>query len=163
MSVNLSARQLEDPGLVTRVDRAIRSSGADPSVLSLEVTEATIQRNAELATTTLQRLKTVGVRIAIDNFGTGYSSLPSLEQLPIDALKIHQSYVTKLGREPAAAGIVKAVVELAHALSLTVVAEGVETDIQMAQLRELRCDEAQGFLFGRPVPSDQVYALLGSA
>ena len=163
MSVNLSARQLEDPGLLARVDRAIRSSGADPSTLCLEVTEATIQRNAELATTTLQRLKAVGVKIAIDNFGTGYSSLPSLEQLPIDALKIHQSYVTKLGREPAAAGIVKAVVELAHALSLTVVAEGVETDIQMAQLRELRCDEAQGFLFGRPVPSDQVYALLGSA
>ena len=162
MSVNLSARQLEDPGLVTRVDRAIRSSGADPSALCLEMTEATIHRNAELATSTLQQLKAVGVKIAIDNFGTGYSSLPSLEQLPIDTLKIHQSYVAKLSREPAAAGIVRAVVELGHALGLNVVAEGVETDMQMAQLRELRCDEAQGFLFGRPVPSDQVYALLGS-
>jgi len=162
MSVNLSARQLEDPGLVTRVDRAIRSSGADPSALCLEMTEATIHRNAELATSTLQQLKAVGVKIAIDNFGTGYSSLPSLEQLPIDTLKIHQSYVAKLSREPAAAGIVRAVVELGHALGLNVVAEGVETDMQMAQLRELRCDEAQGFLFSRPVPSDQVYALLGS-
>jgi len=163
MSVNLSARQLEDPGLVTRVDRAIGSSGVDPSALCLEITEATIHRNAELATSTLQQLNAVGVKIAIDNFGTGCSSLPSLEQLPIDTLKIHQSYVAKLGREPAAAGIVKAVVELAHALGLNVVAEGVETDFQMAQLRELRCDEAQGFLFSRPVPSDQVYTLLGSA
>jgi EAL domain-containing protein (putative c-di-GMP-specific phosphodiesterase class I) len=162
ISVNLSPRQVEDRDLVTSVASAIRASGADPSTLCVEITEATIQYNAELATSTLQDLKTIGVQVAIDNFGTGYSSLSSLRQLPVDTLKIHQSFVSKLDTDPAAADIVGAVVELAHALRLNVVAEGVETDTQLARLRQLRCDQAQGFLFSQPVPPDQVYALLGS-
>jgi diguanylate cyclase (GGDEF)-like protein len=162
ISVNLSPRQVEDRDLVTSVASAIRASGADPSTLCVEITEATIQHNAELATSTLRDLKTIGVQVAIDNFGTGYSSLSSLKQLPVDTLKIHQSFVSKLDTDPAAADIVGAVVELAHALRLNVVAEGVETDTQLARLRQLRCDQAQGFLFSQPVPPDQVYALLGS-
>jgi diguanylate cyclase (GGDEF)-like protein len=162
ISVNLSPRQLEDRHLVTSIANAIQTSGADPSMLGVEITEATIQHNAELATSTLQALKTIGVQVAIDNFGTGYSSLSSLKHLPVDTLKIHQSFVSNLGTDPAAADIVGAVVELGHALRLNVVAEGVETDCQLAQLRHLRCDQAQGILFSQPIPSDQVYALLGS-
>jgi len=165
IAVNISSRELEDPGLVSTLGRALDASGADPSVLCLELTEATIEHNRELATTTLDALRATGVRLAIDDFGTGYSSLSNLKQLPVDTLKLHESFIGGLGGlggEPSDGAIVGAVVELGHAMGLNVVAEGVETRSQLAQLRHLGCDGAQGFLFSRPVPEDEVYALLGS-
>jgi diguanylate cyclase (GGDEF)-like protein len=160
MSVNLSTRQLEDPGLASRLARTIDASGTDPGALCLEVTEDSVEHNPELAGRTLDALKTVGVRLALDDYGTGYSSLSSLRELPVDTLKIHESFVRRLGNGSGDAAIVGAVVELGHALGLRVVAEGVETDIQLAQLRDLGCDGAQGYLFGRPVTEDEAGALL---
>jgi diguanylate cyclase (GGDEF)-like protein len=162
IAVNISSRELEDPGLVRTLCGALNASGADPSVLCLEVTEATIEGNRELATTTLNELRATGVRLAIDDFGIGYSSLSNLKQLPLDTLNLHESFIGRLGREPSGAAIVGAVIELGHAMGLTVVAEGVETNSQLAQLRHLSCDGAQGFLFSPPVPEDEVDALLGS-
>ena len=161
ISVNLSRRQLEDAGLASRLASTIRASGADPGVLCLEITESTVQHDPELAGRMLGALKTIGVSLAIDDFGTGYSSLARLRQLPVDTLKLDRSFVRALGSEPEAAAVLGAVVELGHALGLSVVAEGVETDLQLAQLRELGCDGAQGFLFSGPVPEEEVHALLG--
>ena len=160
ISVNLSPRQLEDPGLVPWLTEAIRASGADPSVLWLEVTADTVEHNPELAARMLVELRQIGVKLAIDDFGMGRSSLASLRHLAVDTLKVHESFVNGLGSEPEDAAIIGAVVELGHALGLSVVAEGVETDSQLAHLRDLGFDGAQGFLFGRPVPEDGVQALL---
>ena len=162
ISVNLSKRQLEDPGLVRTVAATIQASGAEPSVLSLELTEDTVEHHPALTARMLDELRRLGVRLAIDDFGTGHSSLASLRDLPVDTLKIHQSFVASLGDEPDEKALVGAVVELGHALGCTVVAEGVETHGQLATLRDLGCDGAQGYLFSRPVPEDGVHALLGS-
>lgn len=162
ISVNLSARQLEDPGLVARVTDAMRASGADPSVLCLEITEDTMLHNPQLTGRLLEALSEIGVEIAIDDFGMGHSSLASLRDLPVQTLKLHQSFVSSLGREGDESALVGAVVELGHALGLTVVAEGVETDAQLAHLRDLGFDGAQGYLFSRPVPEDAVHDLLDS-
>src|ERR1039458_9640067 len=160
MSVNLSTRQLQDPGLASRLARLIDATGTDPGALCLEVTEDSVEHNPELAARMLGALKTVGVRLALDDFGNGYSSLSSLRKLPIDMLKIHQSFVRGLGNGSGDDAILGAVVELGHALGLNVVAEGVETDVQLAELRDLGCDGAQGYLFGRPVTEDEAGALL---
>jgi diguanylate cyclase (GGDEF)-like protein len=162
ISVNLSSRQLEDPGLVTRLATAMHDGDADPGVLCLEVTEDTVEHDPELAARMLAALNQIGVKLAIDDFGMGHSSLQSLKHLPVDTLKIHESFVSSLGSAPGDVAIVGAVVELGHALGLSVVAEGVETDTQLAHLRELGCDGAQGFLFSRPVPEEDVHNLLGS-
>jgi diguanylate cyclase (GGDEF)-like protein len=160
ISVNLSARQLAQPELVNWLGDAIHTSGADPGVLWLEVTEDTVKQDPGQVTGALAALHDIGVRLAIDDFGMGHSSLQSLRQLPVDMLKIHQSFVTALDAEPDESAIVGAVVELGHALGLSVIAEGVETDAQLAHLRELGCDGAQGFLFSPPVPEEDVHQLL---
>jgi diguanylate cyclase (GGDEF)-like protein len=160
VSVNLSLRQLEDGGLASMVARAIRTSETDPKALWLEVSECDVTRHPEIALHALEELKTAGVRIAIDDYGTGSSSLSSLKRLPVDTLKIHESFITGIGNGSPDTSIVASVVELGHALGLQVVAEGVETDTQLAQLRELGCDGAQGFLLGRPVSEAGVEALL---
>jgi diguanylate cyclase (GGDEF)-like protein len=162
ISVNLSGRQLADPRLISRLADTIRHNGADPSVLWLEVTEETVERDPDSAARALQDLREIGVKLAIDDFGTGRSSLQSLRDLPVDMLKIHQSFVSTLGAGPGDAAIVGAVVELGHALGLSVIAEGVETDYQLAHLRDLGCDGAQGFLFSQPVPEASVHDLLGT-
>ena len=160
VSVNLSARQLEHPRLVENLAAAVRSSGADPGQLCLEVTEDTVEHNPDLAARMLDAVSRLGVKVAIDDFGTGHSSLSSLRDLPLDSLKIDGSFVSGLGTDPDGAAIVGALVELGHALGLTVVAEGVETDSQLARLRDLGCDGAQGYLFSKPLPEDGVEALL---
>jgi diguanylate cyclase (GGDEF)-like protein len=162
ISVNLSFRQLEDAGLVSMLSTALEKSRTDPKALCLEVTESAVNRNPDVAERMLRALKAAGVTLAIDDFGTGYSSLASLKELPLDTLKLHESFVDGLGSDPEERPIVGAVVDLAHALGLSVVAEGVETDTQLAQLRELGCDGAQGFLFGRPLPEQEAEALLVS-
>jgi len=160
VSVNLSLRQLEDGRLASMVAAAIRASEVDAKALCLEVSECDVTRHPEIALHALEGLKSAGVRIAIDDYGTGSSSLSSLGRLPVDALKIHESFIAGIGNGSPDTSIVAAVVELGHALGLQVVAEGVETDRQLAQLRELGCDGAQGFLLGRPVPACDVEALL---
>jgi diguanylate cyclase (GGDEF)-like protein len=161
ISVNVSARQLEDTGLLPMLDSAIRVSGAQPSGLRLEVTEAAVTRNPESALRMLEAIKTLGVTLAIDDFGTGNSSLANLKRLPVDWLKIDQSFISGLGNNSSAdTPIARAVIELAHALGLGTIAEGVETEGQLARLREIGCDGAQGYLLGRPVPEQEANALL---
>jgi EAL domain-containing protein (putative c-di-GMP-specific phosphodiesterase class I) len=160
VSVNLSARQLEDAGLVSMLAETIRDADLEPDVLCLEVTENALSRNRDRNLRTLDALKAIGLRLAIDNFGAGASSLTGLQQLPIDTLKIDRSIVGGIGRGPRERPILGAVVELGHALGLQVVAEGVETVAQLQALRDAECDAAQGYLLARPVPEDQVRSLL---
>ena len=160
ISVNLSARQLESPGLAAHLDAAVRAIGADPGVLCLEVTEDAVEHNPDMAARSLAALDAIGVKLALDDFGTGHSSVAGLRHLPLDSVKIDRSFVASLGTDPADSAVVGALVELGHALGLTVVAEGVETDEQLARLRDLGCDGAQGYLFSRPLPVDGVHALL---
>jgi len=162
VSVNLSARQLEDAGFARRLASTIAACGATPAALCLEVSELAVTRNPAVAQEALARFRALGVTVALDDYGIGSSSLSTLKRLPVDMLKIHQSFVSALGTGPEEASIVGAVVKLGHALGLEVVAEGVETDRQLAELRALGCDAAQGFLLGRPVTGEQVDALLAA-
>jgi diguanylate cyclase (GGDEF)-like protein len=161
VSVNLSSRQLEDAGLISVLAGALHAAAVPPRALCLEFSENALAGHPEATIRTMQALKAMGVRLAIDDFGLGASSLASLKRLPVDALKIHQSLLTGLGQSAREGEIVGALVELGHALGLTVVAEGVETGAQLAELRGLHCDEGQGYWFGRPVSEEKVQGLLG--
>jgi diguanylate cyclase (GGDEF)-like protein/PAS domain S-box-containing protein len=154
MSVNLSPRQLAEPTLVDAVAAGIERPGIDPDTLWLEITETTLMGDAETAVTTLRALRGLGVHLAVDDFGTGYSSMTYLKRFPVEALKVDRSFIDGLGREPEDTAICTAVVSLAHALGLRAVAEGVETPEQLAELRTLGCELAQGYLFGRPAPAE---------
>jgi EAL domain-containing protein (putative c-di-GMP-specific phosphodiesterase class I) len=160
VAVNLSARQLADPDIVAEVESALADAGLDPSLLVLEVTETVLMENHERAVAVLQALAVMGVRIGIDDFGTGQSSLGYLKVLPVHVLKIDQSFIDGLGKDPEDSAIVEAVVTLAHALGLTVTAEGIETTRQLQALRELGCDLGQGYYFARPQPGEIVRALV---
>jgi EAL domain-containing protein (putative c-di-GMP-specific phosphodiesterase class I) len=160
ISVNLSARQLESPGLAAHLAAAVRSIGAEPGVLCLEITEDAVEHNRDMAARSLAALNAIGIKLALDDFGTGHSSVAGLRDLPLDSVKIDRSFVADLGSDPSASAVVGALVELGHALGLSVVAAGVETDVQLARLRDLGCDGAQGYLFSRPLPVDGVHALL---
>jgi diguanylate cyclase (GGDEF)-like protein/PAS domain S-box-containing protein len=154
ISVNLSPRQLAEPGLPDDVARVLHATGINPESLWLEITENTLMRDAETAVRTLGSLRALGVRLAVDDFGTGYSSMSYLKRFPVQALKVDRTFVDGLGREPEDTVICTAVVSLAHALGLRAVAEGVETPEQLAELRTLGCELAQGFLFGKPAPAE---------
>jgi diguanylate cyclase (GGDEF)-like protein len=160
ISVNLSARQLSDSHLVEHLAEEIREGGHDPAVLCLEVAEGALEAAPELAMRQLAALNELGITLAIDDFGTGTSSSITLSELPIHILKIDTTLVSQLGRTESELDQVSDAVELGHALGLKVVAEGVETDAQLAQLRRLGCDGAQGFLFSQPMPEEGVYSLL---
>jgi diguanylate cyclase (GGDEF)-like protein len=166
ISVNLSARQLSESDLVERLAAAIRDGGHDPRVLCLEVAEGALEAAPDLAKRQLAALNELGITLAIDDFGTGTSSTMTLAELPVHILKIDTTLVSRLGREDAnGSGDLDTVgdaVELGHTLGLRVVAEGVETDAQLAQLRDLGCDGAQGYLFSQPMPEEGVYSLLGT-
>ena len=133
---------------------------SETSALYLEITETSVMHNAERATAVLGELKAMGVRIAIDDFGTGYSSLGRLVELPIQELKIDRSFVTDMDGDGPGAAIVRSTIDLGHHLGLEVVAEGVETEEQLRELRTLGCDGAQGFHLLRPLPADEVGAWL---
>ena len=160
VSVNVSARQLADSGLVATVKAALASSHLDPSLLQLEITETTLMADRDRAIEVLGELTGLGVRVGIDDFGTGQSSLGYLRSLPVHSLKIDSSFVDGLGHDPEGAAIVSAVVHLGHALGLSVTAEGVETTGQLAELRALGCDLGQGFYFAYPQPGPIVQALV---
>ncbi|GAB3706397.1 EAL domain-containing protein [Amycolatopsis oliviviridis] len=157
LKVNLSARQLDDPHLVPTVQDALRTTGLPPHALTLEVTESALMRDQAAAAEVLASLRDLGVSLAIDDFGTGYSSLAQLQRLPLDTLKIDRTFVTGIAESRDAAAIVKSIIAMAHAVDLIVVAEGVEDEEQLAVLRELRCDQAQGFHLGRPAPPDELF------
>jgi diguanylate cyclase (GGDEF)-like protein len=160
VAVNLSARQLTDPDLVSTVDTVLASTRLDPSLLTLEINEAVLVAHRDLARNVLPRLAERGVRIGIDDFGTGQSSLAHLNDLPVHTLKIDHSLIAGLGRRPEDAAIVAAVVGLGHTLDFTVTAEGIETDLQLHVLRTLGCDLGQGYYFARPQPGAVVRALV---
>ena len=160
VAVNLSSRQFQQADLLFQVTEALERAGLPPSCLDLEITESNAMQNAELTTSTLTDLKNLGVSISMDDFGTGYSSLNYLKRFPIDRLKIDQSFVRDVTRDPDDAAIAAAIIAMAHSLKLTVVAEGVETEEQLAFLRDQRCDEMQGYLFSPPVPPEQFEELL---
>jgi len=155
VSVNVAGPQLRRGGLVESVQAALEGSGLPPSKLELEVTEGFIMERAERSLATLRELRTLGVRLAIDDFGTGYSSLGYLKRLPINVLKIDQSFVHETPQESESVGICKAVISLAHNLELEVVAEGVETEAQREFLIGAGCRRGQGYLFSRPVDADE--------
>jgi diguanylate cyclase (GGDEF)-like protein/PAS domain S-box-containing protein len=158
--VNLSASQVRHPGLLQDVRAALRDSGLEAGSLILEITEGTLLKDTEVLETIFGELKTLGVRLAIDDFGKEYSSLSYLKRLPVDGLKIDGSFVARLGRDPSSTTIVKAVISLAHSLGLEVTGEGVESAEQLEHLIRMGCDLAQGYHLARPLPSEEVEPLL---
>jgi len=150
--VNLSPRQFLQPDLGEMVERALQASGLAPHRLCLEITETAVMHDINLALTTLTSLRRLGVRVALDDFGVGHSSLSYLRSLPVDVLKLDKSFIDRLGQDQRDADIVTAVINLARALGLSVVAEGIETEDQRRILRSLGCTLAQGFLFSKPLP-----------
>jgi diguanylate cyclase (GGDEF)-like protein len=160
MSVNLSGVQLRDPTLPEQIEDALRCSDLEARSLVLELTEGVAMENPVAVTTLLMRLRAMGIRISIDDFGTGYSSLAYLRQLPIDALKIDQSFVRRIAQDKDTAAIVTSIVAMAKELGIYVVAEGVEKDVQLAMLRSLNCESAQGYLFAEPLDAKRAEEFL---
>jgi diguanylate cyclase (GGDEF)-like protein len=155
IAVNLSAQQFKQKSLVTTVREALAAADLDPGYLELELTESAVMQDAESSIQVLRQLSGLGVRISVDDFGTGYSSLSYLRRLPLDKLKIDRSFIREVAASRDDAEIVRAIVSLAHSLHLKVIAEGVETDEQLAFLRDLGCDQYQGFHCSPPLPADE--------
>ncbi len=162
VAVNLSARQLHEGGLLARVREALDDSGLAPGALELELTESMLMEDVEDTIATLRAIRALGVRLSVDDFGTGYSSLAYLKRFPLDAVKVDRSFVQDITADPDDVSITRAVITMAHALRLKVVAEGVETEGQLSLLVANRCDEIQGYYFSRPLPPDELAALLQS-
>lgn len=160
MAVNLSAVQVANHGLSKTVADSLRASGLDPACLSLEITESVLLDDTNGRADVLRALKDIGVRLVLDDFGTGYSSLSYLTRLPLDALKVDRSFVDGLGTEPRDTAVTEAIVAMSHALSLEVVGEGAETELQISELTRLGCDLVQGFHFSRPVPATEITRML---
>ncbi|MGZ5198867.1 MAG: diguanylate cyclase [Telluria sp.] len=163
VAVNLSARQLKDPGLVERVLNTVADTGIDPRCLDLEITESVLIEQPEAHQDAMTRLREAGVQISIDDFGTGYSSLNYLSELPVDVLKIDGSFVRRLSRatQPGRSSVIpELIIEMAHRLDLHVIAEVVETADQLHELRRMGCDVGQGYYFNRPLPAEQIASLL---
>jgi diguanylate cyclase (GGDEF)-like protein/PAS domain S-box-containing protein len=154
ISVNLSARQFNDPKLVQLVSRALRDTGLPAKLLTLELTESTAMQQTDVTLATLRKLKELGVSIALDDFGTGYSSFSYLKRFPVDMLKIDRSFVAEVEHDGDHRAIVAAIIALAQVLGLKVIAEGVETEAQRQFLRGFGCEQIQGYLTGRPVDAD---------
>ena len=153
VSVNLSARQLQDAALIDDVNRELTTTGLPAELLVLEVTESTLMENFETAVARLEALRDLGIRLAVDDFGTGYSSLSYLRNLPVDVIKIDKSFIDRVAHDTAGAAMVRSVIEMARALNLTTVAEGVEDGRQLEALQGLGCDHVQGYLFAKPMPA----------
>jgi len=160
VAVNLSARQFQQADLVRQVTEALDQTRIPPDALDLEITESNAMQNAEVSISTLQDLKGLGIRLSMDDFGTGYSSLNYLKRFPIDRIKIDQSFVRDVPGDSDDAAIAAAVIAMAHRLELTVVAEGVETQEQLAFLKQNQCDEMQGYLYSAPVSATEFEKLL---
>lgn len=160
VAINLSARQFQMPNLVEMIDDVIYMSALDPQYLDVEITESLVVQDTERAIEVLSKLKERGIQISIDDFGTGYSALSHLKRFPIDAIKIDRMFVSSLGIDSSDEAIVEAVVAMGHSMKRRVVAEGVETKEQLEFLRQLKCDELQGFFFSQPIPAEKAIEFL---
>lgn len=162
VNVNLSARQLQQSDIVECVSQVLSETGLAAAYLKLEITESVMVQNTDATIPKLHQLKEIGVRLAVDDFGTGYSSMAYLSSLPLDTLKIDRSFVGKIGGHEEDEAIIRAIVTLAKTLNLHITSEGIETQGQLAQLKELGCDRGQGYLFAQPLPGDALGELLAS-
>ncbi len=163
MAVNISARQVHQPGLLDVVSEALRDSGIDPGTLVLEITESLMMQDADLAITRLNELKQLGVRLAIDDFGTGYSSLSYLRRFPVDILKIDKSFVDGVSHKGKEQELAQSIIELGQTLHLEIVAEGVEHPEQLGWLQSRHCNLGQGFLFSEPIAAADLTTMLEAA
>jgi EAL domain-containing protein (putative c-di-GMP-specific phosphodiesterase class I) len=154
--VNLSAHQLNESGLLEAFEREIASSGVDPALLCVEITETVLLRETETVRANLDGIHALGVRIAADDFGTGYASLAYLRSYPIDVVKIDRSFVSDITTNPVDEHLVEGVVALAERLGMSVTVEGVETAEQALLVRRLGCTGAQGWLYSKAVPADEI-------
>jgi EAL domain-containing protein (putative c-di-GMP-specific phosphodiesterase class I) len=161
LSVNVSSRQFRDNSLITSVSRAMASNRLDPERLELEFRESLLLEDFGEVKSTLSRLDSCGVRLAVDDFGTGYSALSYLNRVPLDALKIDRSFIIELLTNPGQSSLVDALILMAHRLKLKVIAEGVESIEQLEALRGRGCDLAQGYYLSPPLPAGEFLALLG--
>ena len=159
-AVNLSMRQLTDENLIDDIRTALNDSGMDPKLLELEITESMVMHNPTRMIAVLAKIKSLGVRLAIDDFGTGYSSLAQIKHFPIDTLKVDRSFIRNIPQDAEDKAITEAIIAMGKTLSLTVVAEGVETLEQMNFLKDHSCDEMQGYYFSKPVVAEQFAELL---
>jgi EAL domain-containing protein (putative c-di-GMP-specific phosphodiesterase class I) len=150
VAVNVSARQFADPDFMPLVRDTLHSTGLPAHLLELELTESVFIADLEDSARKLAQLKAIGISIALDDFGTGYSSLSYLQNLPIDVIKIDRRFITETGQKQSGEAVLRCLIDLAHAIGIRVIAEGVETTAQLELLRRLGCDEVQGFLLGRP-------------
>ncbi|WP_308908850.1 EAL domain-containing response regulator [Pseudomonas canadensis] len=160
VSVNVSGHQLIEGDLIADIAHILAQTGVEPHWLEVELTEGSLMENTQHTIASLQRLHTMGVKISIDDFGTGYSSLAYLRRFPIDTLKIDIAFIREVTSNPQDAAITRTIIELAHSLNLRVVAEGVETQAQLAFLKDAGCDQIQGYLFSRPLPVATLERLL---
>ena len=156
MAVNVSAIQFRSKDFLERMFAIIGETGMDARSLEIEITESVLVKHAEVATVILRAIRDIGVRVSVDDFGTGYSSFSYLRKFPLDSIKIDQSFVRQITPKTEDAGIVSAIISMGHGLNLRVIAEGVETDEDLAFLKAHHCDEAQGFLFTRPLPAEKL-------
>ncbi len=164
IAVNISVRQFVGQDLPQLVDTVLKETGLPPHMLELEVTESLALHSVATTLAILHDCKSLGVKLAMDDFGTGYSSLSYLKRYPLDALKIDQAFVRNIPQDQGDMAITRAIVAMAHSFGMSVIAEGVETIAQLEFLRALGCEDVQGYLFSKPVPSDQaVTAFVGFA
>jgi c-di-GMP-specific phosphodiesterase len=163
VSINLSVVQLADPALPGELDRVMRHHGVSPDQVWVEVTETGIMERLEVARWALEEIAELGVRVLIDDFGTGYSSIARLRELPVTGVKVDQGFVIGLGEDPSVGRVLAAITDLAHALDLAVVAEGIETEAALECARSLGVDAVQGHRLAPPGPADAIDALLASS
>ncbi|QSJ18272.1 EAL domain-containing protein [Nostoc sp. UHCC 0702] len=160
MHVNLSIKQFSQPNLIKQIEQILHSSGIDHRILILEITESVIMENGDQTTATLSQIQDLGVKISIDDFGTGHSSLARLSSFPISVLKIDKSFISQMDSNSRNLEIIEIIVTLAHKLGIQVTAEGVETKEQVAFIRKLNCEYAQGYFFSPPLDSSDASALI---
>jgi EAL domain-containing protein (putative c-di-GMP-specific phosphodiesterase class I) len=160
VALNLSDTEIRQAGLGDRIQRTAAAYGHNPCTLEVEITERVLVRDRPAARELLAGLHDLGMRVAIDDFGTGYSSLSVLKGLPIDTLKVDRSFISDITSEPEGSALTAAIIHMGHDLGMTVVAEGVETPEQLRLLRQMKCDEVQGFLFSKAVSGDAFATML---
>jgi EAL domain-containing protein (putative c-di-GMP-specific phosphodiesterase class I) len=162
-TVNLSARQFENPELPKKIAHILNDTGVPPDWLTIEIKENIAMNNTKLTTARLIELTKLGIHISLDDFGTGYSSLNYLRRLPLENLKINQTLIRDIAADPDSRLIINAIVSMAHNLNLNVTAVGVEEENQLSFLRETECNEAQGYYFSKPLPAQEFVELLAMA
>jgi EAL domain-containing protein (putative c-di-GMP-specific phosphodiesterase class I) len=158
VAVNLSIRQFYQKDLLRSIEAALAGAGLAPDALELEITESIAMSRIDVVERVLAGIRALGVELAIDDFGTGHSSLAYLKRFPVQCLKIDRAFIRDLGQDAESEAIVRSIVALGHGLKMRIVAEGVETEGQRAMLRELGCDEYQGYLFARPLEAAALLA-----